>query len=125
MEHLESQLSTALAVASAPHTDVADQVENRNRLLVLDELVKTEALYISDLAALDEVLLAPLRNGAVFKAEKASKLFKIEEFEGMVRSSMQLLAALQKNPTIVKVCELFSTFIDNALASYSGYCSGK
>jgi hypothetical protein len=59
------------------------------------------------------------------QVEKAASVFKVEEFEGMMRASMQLLAALQKSPSIPKVCELFSTFIDSALSSYSGYCSGK
>lgn len=45
--------------------------------------------------------------------------------KGMMRSSMQLLSALQKNPSVSEVCKLFSNFVDSALASYSGYCSGE
>ncbi len=119
VEGLRAALERSKAVPSA-----AESSEARHREHIIAELVKTEMDYVADLSALDEVVLMPLRAGAVFKPEKAASLFKEEELDSMTRASMQLLSNLQKKPDCSTVAKVFSTFIDVALASYSSYCSG-
>lgn len=64
-----NRLEGRLAAAAASVASEAEAAQQRARSLVLDEMMKTESAYIADLSALDEVLLQPLRAGAVFKVK--------------------------------------------------------
>lgn len=121
--------STSLSAPSTPvlsHNSSSvmgalDMLMGKSRDHIAAELIKTEQDYLEDLTALDDVVLAPLRAGAVLKPEQAVDVFVVDL---LVQSNMRMLAQLQKQPEVVHIPRILSDFIDAALKPYSEYCSG-
>ena len=96
----------------------------RQRGLIISELIETEKDYVRDLRILIDVFYTPLKAKAVLKKEKSvSSIFS--PISLMLNVNVELLASLQKvdSPTLDTVCDAFleiipyfkmySTFVDS------------
>lgn len=106
-----------------PRSPRAPMTDGTRRANVVAELIKTERDYLDDVTALEHVVLAPLRAGAVIPAEEATAMIK--DVDLMLASNQKLLTRLQREDAqdSAQLAHVLRDFIDVALRPYSEYCS--